>query len=108
MTNEVEFPAFENNIGKLIKITGKVAKAIWQHIIIQVDSYPNMNYIDLNEDHQIVVYSKGEISCADDVEMVGKVIKVTGKSKDPRSKINDENYFEYQFVAESWKCVGRS
>ncbi len=105
MTNEVKFEDFENNVGKIVKIKGKVATAIWQHLIIQADGYPNMNYIDLDENYQIVVYTKSQITCENDLEMIGEVLKVKGGSKDPRSKIHDDIYFEFQFTADSWKCV---
>ena len=41
MVNEVKYEDFENNIGKIVKIKGKVATAIWQHLIIQTDGYPH-------------------------------------------------------------------
>ena len=104
MVTEVKYEDFENNIGKIVKIKGKVATAIWQHLIIQADGYPYMNYIDLDENYQIVVYSKSQIVCENDLEMIGEVLKVKGGSKDPRSKIHDDIYYEFQFNADSWKC----
>ena len=97
---------FESNIGKKILIIGKIAKEIWQHMTTIVDSYPFMEYFDLDFEinHQIVIYTKDQISCKNKIEIIGKLIKVEGRSKDPRSKIHDD-FFEYQLAVDSWKCL---
>ncbi len=95
---------FENNLGKEIKIVGKIAEEVWQHITSFVESHPYMNYFDLDDGHQIIIYTKDEISCNEKLEVKGQLIKVESKHKNPRSKIVDK-YFEYQLLVDSWKCV---
>lgn len=98
---------FEINIGKEVRIIGKIAKEIWQHITTFIDTHPFMEYFDLEDAHQIVIYSKDKISCIDKVVLTGKIIKVESQHKNPRTKISDK-YFEYQVIVNSWKCVENS
>ena len=104
MISITKYSDFQNNVGKRVKIIGKIAKEIWQHLTTFVDSYPFMNYFDLDDGYQIVIYTKDFISCKDSIEILGKLIKVEGTRKNTRSKINDK-YFEYQLLVDSWKCL---
>jgi len=99
-----KYEDFERNIGEKVKIIGKLAKEIWQHLTTFIDSHPFMNYFDLDDGYQIVVYTKNSISCKEKMEIIGKLLKVEGKRKNPRSKINDK-YFEYQLIVDSWDCL---
>jgi hypothetical protein len=92
---------FESNVGKEVRIRGKIASEIWQHLTIFVDTHPFMTYFDLDDAHQIVIYSKNEISCKERIEIIGKLIEVESQHKNPRSKISD-TYFEYQIIVNSW------
>ena len=91
------------NEGNSIKIIGKISNIMWQHIQTYIETHPSMNYFDLEDGFQIIIYSRNPISCSDKVEIIGKVIKVEG-SKDPRSKIPDE-HCEYHLIVDSWKCI---
>jgi len=95
---------FEINVGKEVRITGKIAKEIWQHLTKFIDTHPFMNYFDLDDAHQIVIYSKDEIPCKERFEIIGKLIKVETQHKNPRSKIGDK-YFEYQVIVNAWKTI---
>jgi len=99
-----KYADFESNIGKSVKIFGKLAKEIWQHLTTFIDSHPFITYFDLDNGYQIVVYTKDSISCKENIELTGKLIKVEGKHKNPRSKIT-EQYFEYQLLVDSWVCL---
>ncbi len=101
MTNITNYSDFEGNIGKDVKIFGVIATEIWQHLTTFFDSHPFMNYFDLDDDYQIVIYIKDSISCEEKVEIMGKLIKVEGKRKNPRSKINEDIYFEFQLLVDS-------
>jgi len=94
----------ERNVGKKVKIQGKISNVMWQHFTMKTINHPYMNYIDLDETLQIVVYSKEEITCKTNVELIGELIKVGNKENDPRYKIHDE-FFEYQLIVDSWKCI---
>ncbi|TXT66271.1 MAG: hypothetical protein BAJALOKI3v1_40081 [Promethearchaeota archaeon] len=93
----------EENEGNTISIVGIISSIIWQHMLIHDDRHPEINYIDLENGFQLVVYTDKEINCEDEIEIIGKVIKVKG-SKNPRSKLSDE-YCEFQLIADSWKCI---
>ena len=99
-----KYSDFKSNLGKNVKLIGEIAKEIWQHLTTLIDSHPYMNYFDLDDGYQIVIYTKDSISCNDKIEIIGKLIKVEGKRKNPRSKITDK-YFEYQLLVDSWKCL---
>lgn len=104
MINITKYSDFEGNVGEKVRIVGKIAKEIWQHLTTLVDSHPFMNYFDLDDGYQILIYTKDSLPCDDKIEIMGKLIKVEGKRKNPRSKIHDE-YFEYQLLVDSWKCL---
>ena len=93
-----------NNIEKKVKIVGEMGKAIWQHLTTYIESHPFMNYFDLQDGHQIVIYTKVEIICKEKIELRGKIIKVESQHKNPRTKISDR-FSEYQLITDSWKCV---
>jgi len=99
-----KYSDFKSNLGKQVKIIGKIAKEIWQHLTMFVESHPYMNYFDLDDGHQMVIYTKDDMSCKEKLETTGKLIKVESKHKNPRSKISDK-YFEYQLLVDSWKCI---
>ena len=94
----------ERNIGKKVKIQGKVSNVMWQHFTINTDEHPYMNYIDINETLQIIVYTKEEITCKTNIELIGEIIKVENKGNDPKSKIHDE-FSEFHLIVDSWKCI---
>lgn len=104
MITITNYSDFQDNLGKNVMIIGKIAKEIWQHLTSFIDSHPFMNYFDLDDGYQIVIYTKDSLSCNEKIEVVGKLIKVEGKRKNPRSKIHDL-YFEYQLLVDSWKCL---
>ncbi|MFW9972644.1 MAG: hypothetical protein ACFFDF_20835, partial [Candidatus Odinarchaeota archaeon] len=78
MITITNYSDFEGNVGENIKIIGKIAKEIWQHLTTFADSHPFMNYFNLDDGYQIVIYSKDSISCKDNIEIIGKLIKVEG------------------------------
>lgn len=104
MANITNYFDFESNIGKKVKIIGNLASEIWQHITIFIESHPFMNYFDLEDGHQIVIYTREDLSCNKQIETTGKLIKAEANHKNPRSKIT-EKYFEYQLIVDSWKCL---
>ena len=92
------------NLGKKVRIVGKISKVMWQHLTIYVDSHPFMNYFDLNDGHQIIIYTKELISCKEKIEVKGKIIEVESQHKNPRSKISDK-FSEYHLLTDSWECL---
>ncbi len=104
MVSFIEYSDFANNLGKKVKITGKVAEAIWQHMTTIVNTHNNMEYFDLEDNQQIVIYSKDSIARNERVELTGKIIKVEGKSNNPASKIHDD-FYEFLIIVDSWKRI---
>jgi hypothetical protein len=104
MNKITKYADFESNIEKTVKIIGVIAKEIWQHFTILVDTHPYMNYFNLKDGYQIVIYTKEPISCEKKIEIIGTLIKAEYKRANPRSKIEDE-YFEYQVLVDSWNCL---
>ncbi|UCC19207.1 MAG: hypothetical protein JSV62_14060 [Promethearchaeota archaeon] len=103
MIDILKYSDFEGNVGKIVRIIGKISEVIWQHLTTFIDTHPFMSYFDLEDEYQIVIYTKDSISCEKKLEIIGTLIKTEGKRKNPRSKINDE-YFEYQLLVDAWKC----
>ncbi len=92
----------KQNEGKVISIKGKISKSIWQHIQALITSHPHINYFELEDGFQILVYSKNQVDCNDILEITGRIIKVEG-SKDINSKAYEHT--EYHIIADSWKCL---
>jgi hypothetical protein len=93
---------FEGKVGKTIKVSGTLTEEIWQHFTILVETHPFMNYFNLEDGYQIVIYTKESISSQGELELIGKLIKAEYQRVNPRSKINEE-YFEYQVLVDTWR-----
>ena len=104
MNNIIKYSDFKANVGKKVRIVGKIATEVWQHLIMIIDSHPHMNYFDIEDSHQIVIYTKDSLSCEGKIEVIGKLIEAEGRHKNPKSKINDK-YSEYQLIVESWESI---
>ncbi len=91
------------NIGNDISLIGSISNTPWQHLIEITETYGNIEYLDLEDGNQIVIYSKKLIKCERKVRITGKVIEVTGKSKRP-GDTSEEVYTEYQIIVDDWEC----
>ena len=94
----------ENNVGNIVKVKGRISKVIWQHMTAFINSHSHMNYFDLDDSYQIIVYTKDEISCYGQIEITGKVTKLESDYNNPEVKISDK-FTEYHIIADSWKCI---
>jgi hypothetical protein len=95
---------YENVLGKVIEITGKISTVVWQHMIALQFDYPEINYFSLTDDqgeeyHQLVVYSKEKIPDSGILSLKGRMIKSEGETKHPDER-RRKYYYEYQFIAE--------
>jgi hypothetical protein len=100
------YPVLEkiiNSLGENIAISGRISEVIWQHMISYQPEYPHSEYFDLEDDYQVVIYCKEKIGVKTPIEVIGKVIKVSGQSKRP-SKVNEE-YSEYQILVDKWRIL---
>jgi hypothetical protein len=95
---------FEKNIGKKVIVVGKISTVMRQHSTRLTKFHPYINYVDLDDTHQIIIYTKSPITCENKIELSGEVIKIESNEGDPRFKIHDI-YTEYQLIVESWKCL---
>lgn len=93
----------KENVGNTIKIKGKKANGLWQHMQKNIETHQIINYINIDDTYQIVAYTKDKIKCEDRIELTGEIIELRG-SKHPRSKV-DESFSEYQMIVDSWKCI---
>ena len=94
----------ENNVGNIVKVKGRISKVIWQHMTAHIISHPHMNYFDLADSYQIIVYTEDQISCEDMIEITGKVTKLESDYNNLDVKISDK-FTEYHIIADSWKCI---
>ena len=78
------------NVGNEISIVGFISNTPWQHLIDYYEEYKNIEYLDLEDVNQIVIYSKKPIRCEKQIKITGEVIEVSGKSKRP-GDTSDEN-----------------
>ena len=66
------------------------------------DTHPYSEYINDEDDDQTVVYFKSQVRCPGKLRIIGKVIKIEGRSKRPGS---DQKVVEYQILADEYKCL---
>ena len=96
---------FEECIEKIITIEGTVSNIPWQHLIGIFEDYPFSEYFDLENNQQIVIYTKTQILRRNiKIKTTGKMIKLTGESKKP-GKIDDTTYYEYQMLVDNWEYI---
>ena len=93
---------FEEHVGKDITLVGKISDTPWQHLIDISKEYRNIYYLDYESGEQLVFYTKIPIECKEKIKIIGKVIRVVGKSKRPDS---DATFIEFQIVADTWECL---
>jgi hypothetical protein len=91
-------------VGKEATLEGRVAEAIWQHLIKGVAGKTEV-YIDLDDKTQTVAYIDPAFDCKGKVRLTGKVVEVRGGSKRPGSKIDDQEYVEYHLDVSRWECL---
>lgn len=95
---------FTESVGEKITLTGKISKIPWQHLIKFINDGDHINYFDLDNGEQIVIYSREPITCRGKMKINGEVILTKGSSKRPQ-KIKDDTYQEYQLLVDSWECL---
>jgi len=91
-------------VGKEVTLEGKVAEAIWQHMIQGVAGKTEV-YIDLPDNTQTVAYVDPAFDCKGKVRLTGTVMELRGGSKRPGSKIDDPEYVEYHLDVSRWECL---
>lgn len=92
----------QENVDKMVEVTGHLAENPHQHMIHPLDTHPIIDYFDLEgHEDQIVIYLKKPVNCAKTVKLKGKVIKAQGKSKRPG---DDTAVVEYQIIVDSFEC----
>ncbi|MCE7742777.1 MAG: hypothetical protein GOP50_10010 [Candidatus Heimdallarchaeota archaeon] len=93
---------FEECLDKTITIEGVISPIPWQHMIGMFEDYPFSEYFDLDNNEQIVIYSRTQILRRNTrIKATGKIVKLTGRSKRP-GKIDDDEYYEYQMLVDNW------
>ena len=90
-------------VGQEVTIEGKVAEAIWQHMIQGVSGKTEI-YVDLDDQTQTVAYSDPAFNCKGRIRLTGKVIELRGGSK-RGSKIDDQEYVEHHLDVTRWECL---
>jgi hypothetical protein len=92
------------HVGEEVTIEGKVAEAIWQHMIKGVEGKTEV-YVDLEDKNQTVAYIEPAFNCKGKIRLTGIVVEVRGGSKRPGSKIDDQGYVEYHLDVSRWECL---
>ncbi len=94
---------FTESVGEKITLIGKISKIPWLYLIQFFSDRDHINYLDLENGEQIVIYSREPITCRGKMKINGEVILTKGSSKRPQ-KIEDETYQEYQLLVDLWEC----
>jgi hypothetical protein len=95
---------WDEHVGDELTIEGKVAEAIWQHMMTGVPGKTEV-YVDLDDKTQTVAYIEPAFNCKGKIRLTGIVVEVRGGSKRPGSKIDDKEYVEYHLDVSRWECL---
>ena len=95
---------FEECLGEVITLNGKISQIPWQHLIGFIEDFKHENYFDLDNGEQIVIYTRTPILCRGTIKVKGTINKTEGKSKRPQPP-EDNYYYEYQMLVETWECL---
>lgn len=101
----VSFKSYDTlkvSLNKQIKIRGRISSIPWQHTIASIQQYPFIEYFDLEDGFQTIIYSKEKINSQNILEITGKVIEVKGRSKRPTNEEHDE-YTEYHIIVQRFE-----
>ncbi len=102
----VDFTSFEllkKSVNKQITIKGIISEIPWQHLVGSFTDYPFSEYFDLEDGFQIIIYSRNKINNKNTLEIKGKVVVVSGRSKRPVDQ--EEKYEEYHLLVDSVKSI---
>ena len=94
---------FKDSVGKEVTFIGIRSKIPWQHLIQFFSDRKHIDYLDLDNGEQIVIYSREPITCRAKMRITGELIVTKGKSKRLGAEEND-TYIEYQLLVDSWTC----
>ena len=89
---------------KEITIKGIISTIPWQHTIGSIKEFSYIEYFDLEDSFQTVIYSKSELPKGKLLEIKGTVTEIKGRSKRPKDEQN-ENYREYHIIVREFKEV---
>jgi hypothetical protein len=86
--------------GKTVTLSGTVSRMPWQHIIGNIEG-KRVEYFDLPDGDQIVIYVPENFNCSGRVKLTGKSFRVEAGAKRPGS---EERFVDYQLNVTSWEC----
>ncbi|OLS26829.1 MAG: hypothetical protein HeimC3_07210 [Candidatus Heimdallarchaeota archaeon LC_3] len=104
MTSYSELEKIIRSVNKHISIKGKISEIPWQHLVYSDPEYPHFEYFDLEDDYQIIIYTKQKITNQESILVYGKVIPVTGRPKRSNPE-SDEKFTEYHILVDKWDLI---
>jgi hypothetical protein len=99
-----EYKSLKEQVGKVLTLRGEITGIMWQHYIGSYEGYPFTNYVDLEDNPQIVIYSKEPINHKGKIEVTGEIVQVGHEATDENVKIQEE-YWEYHMLVDTWKSL---
>jgi hypothetical protein len=83
------------HVDREVTLEGRVSRIPWQHMTVQRPG-KRLEYFDLEDRTQIVVYAAAPLPAGRTLRLTGVVLKVQGGSKRPGAKVDDPAFVEYQ------------
>ena len=103
MTSFTSYEKLKQTVGKEIAIKGEISTTPWQHTIASLKEHPFIEYFDLEDGFQTVLYSKDDLPKGTFLKIRGTVIEVKGRSKRPTDE--QDEFREYHIVVKEFQKI---
>ncbi len=94
----VSYSQLSSHVDQRVRVRGRVSRVPWQHMTAMVPDTES-EYFDLEDQRQIMVYTRVAIDSDALVELTGTVIAVTGAGK--RSRPDELLHTEHSLIVEA-------
>lgn len=93
------------HLGETVTLKGVLSDTPWQHPVAPPEDHLRISYLDISEKHQVVIYTRDEVTCGETkaMEVKGEVIEIEVPMK-RRGNEPPSTLRAIQVVAETWRC----
>jgi len=93
-------------VGQIVTVDGTLADTPWQHPVAPPPSHRRINYMDLSDTFQLVVYSRDRVTCTpgQGLRVRGRVVRIEVPAKRARESDPRTTVTAFHVAADTWEC----